>query len=168
MKFPFKNLATMVPIALCLIALPIAWGAEEPFTLATSNPVQPIPTEARRLALESAEAFANDGFRIRDAEWPFTLGTGNPLFLQVTLFTGNRYWFVTATPTPGAKLRVTLYDNLGKPLKTQQWEDAGAHGGSRAAAGFAPELSGRYFVGVEIIQASTDLPLDCSLVIAYK
>ena len=64
------------------------------------NPAPPVPTEARRLALESAGAFSNDGFRIRDAEWPFTLTKAASAFLRVTLFEGNHYWFVVATPAP--------------------------------------------------------------------
>ena len=133
-----------------------------------SNPAIPIPTESRRLALETAGAFSNDGFRIRDAEWPLSLTKATPVFLQVTLFEGNRYWFVTGTPSPAAKIRVTLYNSLGYPVKSEQWQDSGEHGGSRAAIGFAPESSGSYFIGVELLEVPSNLPLDCSLVCAYK
>ncbi len=134
----------------------------------SSNPAVPVPTEARRLALEAAGAFTNDGFRIRDAEWSFALAKATPLFLQVTLFAGNRYWFVTATPTLGVKLRLTLFDNSGNPLKSEQWQDSGEHGGSRTAAGIAANASGTYFIGVELLEAASNQPLDCSLVSAYK
>ena len=161
------NLRIIPSISVLLLSCMVASGAEK--DAATSDAaVRPIPTEARRLALESAGAFTNEGFRIRDAEWAFTLSKGTQAFLQVTLFAGNHYWFVTASPTPASKLRVTLYDKLGKPLKTQQWQELGEHGGSRAAAGISTERSGSYFVGVEILDAPGDLPLDCSLVIAYK
>ena len=63
------------------------------------RPVIPIPTEGRRLALEAAGAFCNDGFRIRDGEWSSSLTKEAPVFLQLTLFAGNRYWFVAATPS---------------------------------------------------------------------
>jgi hypothetical protein len=132
------------------------------------NPASPVPTEARRMALESADAFTNDGFRVRDAEWPFSLNKATPAFLAVTLFNGNRYWFVTATPTPGVKLRVTIYDSSGHPVKSEQWQDTGEHGGSRAAAGIAPDTSGNYFVSVELLENPSDQQLDCSLVSAYK
>jgi len=120
------------------------------------------------MALESADAFTNDGFRIRDSEWPFSLTKAAPAFLEVTLFSGNHYWFVTATPTAGVKLRVTLYDSSGHPMHSEQWQDSGEHGGSRAAAGIAPGESGNYFVGVDLPETPSDQPLDCSLVSAYK
>ena len=163
------NLRLLPFLSVFLLTSMVASGIDQNReTLPPTNPSHPVPTEARRLALESAGAFTNEGFRIRDAEWAFTLNKGTKAFLQVTLFAGNHYWFVTASPNPGAKLRVTLYDRIGNPLKTQQWQEMGEHGGSRAAAGIAPERSGRYFVGVEILDAPNDLPLDCSLVIAYK
>jgi hypothetical protein len=133
-----------------------------------ANLAPPVPTEAHRLALESTEEFTGDGFRIRDAEWPFTLINATPLFLQVTLFAGNRYWFITATPFPGANLRVTLYDASGHPVSSEQRQKPGAGGGSRAAAGLTPERSGTYFVGVEALNSLPDQPLDCSLVSAYR
>lgn len=161
------NLRIFASLAVFLLACMAASGIETDAS-PPINPVRAIPTEARRLALESAGAFTNEGFKIRDAEWPFTLSKGTAAFLQVTLLAGNHYWYVTASPSPGAKLRVTLYDRLGTPLKTMQWQEVGEHGSSRAAAGIVAEKSGRYFVGVEILDAPTDLPLDCSLVIAYK
>jgi len=35
----------------------------------SSNRTAPIPTEARRMALEVAGAFQKEGFRIRDGDW---------------------------------------------------------------------------------------------------
>jgi hypothetical protein len=136
---------------------------------AMSAPVDPIPSEARCLAMESAEeVVARDGFRIRDAEWPFSLSQGIPQFLQVTLFSGEHYWFVAASPTSGAKLKVSLYDSEGLPVTSQQWDDGGAHQGARAGVGMTPRKSGLYYVGVEILSNPSNLPLDCSLVTAYK
>ena len=64
------------------------------------NPAVPVPTEAHRLALETAGGFARDGFRIRDAEWAIVLAKGMTTVLKVTLFAGNHYRFVVATATP--------------------------------------------------------------------
>lgn len=159
-------------LSLCSIlwlTIAIARGSQDsskPET--TSAPGEATPVEPRCLALETAGAFTNDGFRIRDAEWPFRLTKGTPVFLRVTLFAGNRYWFVAATSSPGAKLRLTLYDGKGQALKTEHWQESGDHGGSRTAAGIASEKSGLYFVGVKLLESASDLPLDCSLVITYK
>lgn len=138
---------------------------------ASVNPAGPVPTEARRLALETAGAFVNDGFRVRDGEWAVSLTKESPRFLQVTLFAGNRYWFVAATPTAGARMRVTVYDESGRPLKGELWQDQGASGGGggfRIAAGVAPERSGKYVVGVELLESSKDAQSDASLVYAFK
>ena len=120
------------------------------------------------MALDAAGAFVNEGFRIRDAEWAGSLTKGTPVFLQITLFAGEGYWFVAATPTPGARVRVTLYDAQGKPLKTEQWKDDAQGAGARAAAGVAPDQSGKYFVSVELIESPSDRQSDFSLVYAYK
>lgn len=137
----------------------------------SGNPAAPVPTEARRLALETAGAFLNDGFRIRDGEWSSSLPRegGAPLFLQVTLFSGNRYWFVAATPVPGVTVKLTLFDASGKPVSSDQWKGQGVTGvpTSRAAAGVAPERSGKYFVSVETFGKSPD-GSDFCLVYAYK
>ena len=134
----------------------------------TSHRTAPIPTEARRMALEVAGAFQNDGFKIRDGDWGGSLTREVPLFLRLTLFAGESYWFVAASPTPGATLRVTLYDSQGKALKTEQWKDDGHGAGTRCAVGVAPDQSGKYFVSVELTAALTDLPREFSLIYAYK
>ena len=130
--------------------------------------VEPMSMEPRRLALETAGAFENDGFRIRDGEWSGTLSKEMPLFLQVTLFAGENYWFVAASPTTGALLHVTVYDASGKPVKSELWHNAANAVGTRSATGVAPTQSGKYFVGVEGMRGSTEGALDFSLVYCYK
>jgi|GEM_PF-475074 len=132
------------------------------------NRMAPIPTEARRMALELAGAFQNDGFRVRDGEWGGTLTKGDPRFLRLTLFAGESYWVIAATPSQAATLRVTLYDAQGKALKTEQWKDESRGIGSRYAVGVAPDQSGKYFASVELIETSGDLPAEFSLIYAYK
>ena len=135
--------------------------------------MEPIPTEARRLALETAGAFENDGFRIRDGEWSGTLSKGKsaPLFLQVTLFAGEYYWFVAASPVTAASLHLMVYDSSGKPVKSELWQNAPKGEGTRTAAGVAPTLSGKYFIGVDGVNSTnnpTERPIDFSLVYCYK
>ncbi len=132
------------------------------------NPAPPVPTESRRLALETAAAFENEGFRIRDSEWQNSLSKGQSAFLQICLFSGNQYWFVAASPTNAVKIRMVVYDPSGKPLKSDSWQDGGAHPGSRAALGFAPTISGMYFVAVEFLDIPGGSPNDVCFVYAYK
>jgi hypothetical protein len=124
--------------------------------------------EARRIALETANAFTNEGFRVRDGEWSPWISKNAPVFLQVTLFAGNRYWFVAATSVPGTKLRVSVYSAAGKPIKGEQWQDPQGKDCSRSAAGVAPEQSGEYIVGVEMLDAPGTSPVGSCLVYAYQ
>jgi len=151
---------------LSLLALFGPGGASAVAEENSETPVSmaPVPTEARRIALETAGAFLNDGFRVRDGEWTVSPAPGIPAFLVVNLFAGNRYWFVAASPVAGAKLVVTLFDSQGKQVKTEQWSDSGAKLGTRTAAGIAPERSGGYFVRIE----SQDTQAETCLVYRYK
>ena len=137
-------------------------------TSAETTALPPIPSEARHLAMETAKVFTQEGFRIRDDEWAFTLDKSTPQFLKLTLFSGNHYWLTVASPSAGANLRVTLYDAQGHPVNGEVWHHDDAHSGSLAAVEIVPQQSGSYFVGVERLEKSPDLPLDCSLVMAYK
>jgi len=132
------------------------------------NAAPPVPTESRRLALETASAFENEGFRLRDGEWYNSLSKGQAAFLQVTLFAGNRYWFVAASAENSEKMRIVVYDASGKPLHGDSWQDNGAHPGSRTALGVAPAVSGMYFLAVELLDAPASFPVDTCLVYAYK
>jgi hypothetical protein len=129
---------------------------------------QTLAIEARRIALETANAFTNEGFRVRDGEWSPWISKNAPVFLQVTLFAGNRYWFVAATSVPGTKLRVSVYSAAGKSIKGEQWQDPLGKDCSRAAAGVAPEQSGEYIVGVELLDAPGTSPVGSCLVYAYQ
>jgi hypothetical protein len=162
------NSSLLVAFALALATVALAQTDKESNAEATFNPAAPVPTEARRLALDAAGAFTNDGFRIRDGEWSGMLMKGKPVFLNVTLFQGESYWFVGASPSSGATLRITIYDSTGKPLKSEQWKDGAQGVGARCAAGIAPVKSGRYFVGIELMENPGGLPVEFSLVYAYK
>ena len=153
-----------VIMAMALSAHIVAAPEEQAESEGMKNRVTAVPSEARRLALETAGAFAN-------GEWSGTLTKGAPLFLQVTLFAGESYWFVAASPMRGGVVRVTVYDSTGKRMKGEQWkEDASgaAKSGARAAAGVAPERSGTYFVAVELLEQPDGSPADFTLVYAYK
>jgi hypothetical protein len=102
---------------------------------------------ARSKALELAGAFSNDGYKIRDGYWPGEIDPSRPQFLEVNLFSGNEYWFSAAVNTPGRKIAVAVFDEKGRPVDFQTYED-----GQVAAAGFLPEVSGRYYVKLALLE----------------
>jgi hypothetical protein len=135
--------------------------------LAAQDPAQQVPPEpptedlsARSRALELAGAFSNDGYRIRDGFWPGELELNRPRFLEVNLFAGNEYWFCAAANPPARQIGVAVYDHEGKPVEFQTHLD-----GNVAAAGFEPHVSGRYFVGIELLEGEKS---PFCLVYAYK
>src|SRR5580692_5213324 len=105
---------------------------------------------ARNTALGVAGAFGNDGFKLRDGNWAGTIAPGKPQILQVNLYAGNQYWFTLGATPAGKKLAVTVYDETGKLLETESYQDV-----SVAAAGFAPQASGPYYVKVELVDGAS-------------
>src|SRR5262247_4340394 len=102
---------------------------------------------ARKDALELAGAFANDGFKIRDGHACGVLKAHDHALIAVNLYAGNQYWFSVGTAEPLKKVAVSLYDETGKQLSTENFSNE-----NKAAAGFAPENSGQYFVSVGSVE----------------
>ena len=117
-------------------------------------------TTSRSKVLELAGAFANDGYKIRDGYWSGVLEPGKPQILEVNLFAGNAYWFSAAAIAPARKLSVSLFDENGRPVEGEIFQD-----GSTAAAGLLPDASGRYFVRLELVEGDK---ADFCLVYSYK
>jgi hypothetical protein len=130
------------------------------FAVATLHAVSDGEVAARRTALDIAGAFTNDGFKLRDGNWSGSLEPGKPKLIQVNLYAGNQYWFTLGATSAGKKLQITVYDESGKPVKTDPFQDT-----SVAAAGFSPDNSGIYFVKVEIIEGGA---AEFCLVYSYK
>lgn len=176
--FPFRVLLLFVSFsvssAVVIAQEEIPHASESTAASSDTKAMEPIPTESRRLSLETAGAFVNDGFRIRDGEWSGKLSPGVPMVLQVTLFAGENYWFVAASQENRIPLRITVYDATGKPMKGLTWHDSfqekGERSGSRSAAGIVPTHSGKYYVGVEFVEnsATPNGPVDFSMVYCYK
>ena len=101
---------------------------------------------ARRDALELAGAFGNDGFKLRDGHSCGVLKPHDHALIVVNLYAGNQYWFSVGTAEPLKKVAVSLYDESGKQMNTENLDE-----GDKAAAGFAPENSGQYFVSVNSV-----------------
>lgn len=130
-------------------------------TLAT--PLQAVTdaeVEARRVALDLAGAFSNDGFKLRDGVWLGTLEANKARLIQVNLYSGNEYWFALGATDKAKKLSVTVYDETGKPVESEPYQE-----GATAAAGFSPEASGPYYVKVELTEGE---PAAFCLVYCYK
>lgn len=116
--------------------------------------------EARKVALDLAGAFSNDGFKIRDGHWAGEVKPGAPALVTVNLYAGNQYWFSVGTNDQSAKFDVRLNDENGKPLPIEDYQ-----GEATAAAGFSPTVSGQYFVSIAPTQGSTGT---YCLVYSYK
>jgi hypothetical protein len=116
--------------------------------------------EARRVALDLAGAFSNDGFKIRDGHWTGAIPPGEAAVVAVNLYAGNQYWFSVGTSSKAENFNVRVYDEAGKPLPTETYEDE-----EKAAAGFSPTVSGQYFVGIGPVQGE---PSTFCLVYSYK
>ncbi len=106
--------------------------------------------EARKVALELAGAFSNDGFMIRDGHWSGEIGRSARPFIAVNLYAGNQYWFSVGSEKTKS-FGVRLYDEAGKPVVTEDFKDE-----RRAAAGFAPTMSGQYYIGIDPAEGSEE------------
>jgi hypothetical protein len=116
--------------------------------------------QARKDALDLAAAFSNDGFKIRDGYWCGTVKPHERSLVAVNLYAGNQYWFSASATEPAKKIAVSVYDETGKQLTTDSYDNA-----ERAAAGFAPTSSGQYFVSVNLLEGD---PSSFCLVYSYK
>jgi hypothetical protein len=115
---------------------------------------------ARKDALELAGAFGNDGFKIRDGHSCGVLKPHDHALIAVNLYAGNEYWFSVGTAEPLKKVAVSVYDETGNQMKTENFSN-----GDKAAAGFAPATSGQYFVSVDSVE---DQEGSFCLVYSYK
>ena len=116
--------------------------------------------EARKVALDLAGAFANEGFKVRDGHWTGSVKKGDRAVVAVNLYAGNQYWFSVATADKGRSFSLDLYDENGQPVPTEDFTQE-----ERAAAGFSPTVSGQYFVSIAAPEADTGT---LCLVYSYK
>ena len=124
-----------------LLAL-VALGSRAPRAAETDAQV-----EARRIALDLAGAFSNEGFRLRDGHWSGPIKQGEQAVLAVNLYAGNQYWFSVGATANAKKFNIQVYDETGQPVTTETFAEA-----ERAAAGFSPTVSGQYFVGIAPVE----------------
>src|SRR3954471_2937827 len=79
--------------------------------------------QAHRAVLDLAGAFSNDGFKIRDGHWSGTLKPKENPVVAVNLYAGNQYWFAVGAIEPAKKIDVALYDETGKLVETESFQD---------------------------------------------
>jgi hypothetical protein len=133
----------------CALLLQPGWGAPE------DEQVQ-----ARRAALDLAGAWTNDGFKLRDGYFTGDVKVGEAKFIRVNLYAGNQYWFTLAGTPKAKKMAIHIFDEGGKPVTFEPYEDV-----SRAAAGFSPTASGPYLIKVEELEGE---PSAFALVYSYR
>ena len=114
---------------------------------------------ARRSALDLAGAWTNDGFKLRDGYASGSLKAGEAKLIRVNLYAGNQYWFTAAAPK-AKKVTVQVFDEAGKPVTFEAYQDE-----SRAAAGFAPTASGPFVIRVSALDGEAGA---FALVYSYK
>jgi hypothetical protein len=100
---------------------------------------------ARRVALELAGAFANDGFKLRDGHWAGTLAPNENRLIAVNLYAGNEYWFSAGATEKAKRISVELFAETGAPVAAEKFNS-----GTKAAAGFSVTRSGEYLVQVRL------------------
>jgi hypothetical protein len=116
--------------------------------------------EAHKLVLDLTGAFSNEGFKLRDGHWAGKIKPSEHALIAVNLYAGNQYWFSTAANAKAKKISLELYDEGGKPLVTESYNE-----GEKASAGYSPTTSGQYFVSVSLLEGE---PTTFCLVYSYK
>jgi len=116
--------------------------------------------QARKAALDVAGAFSNEGFKIRDGHWCGKVKPHDHALVAVNLYAGNQYWFSASAMDPAKKIAVSVYDETGKRVTTEDYD-----AGEKAAAGFAPTNSGQYYVSVDLVEGEEG---SFCLVYSYK
>src|SRR5437868_7848640 len=116
--------------------------------------------QAHKVVLDLAGAFSNDGFKMRDGHWTGSLKPNENALVAVNLYAGNQYWFSVGAVEPARKIEVAVYDETGRRVQTELYND-----GDKAAAGFTAASSGQYYVSVNLLEGTEST---YCLVYSYK
>jgi hypothetical protein len=140
----------------CLTILCLLVSAAGPcFSAETDHEVQ-----AHKTVLDLAGAFSNEGFKMRDGHWTGALKQKESALVAVNLYAGNQYWFSVGAVEPAKKIEVAVYDEAGKRVQAETYND-----GDKAAAGFTAASSGQYYVSVNLLEGGEST---YCLVYSYK
>ena len=113
-------------------------------SLALAHAATDEEVKAHSVALELAGAFSNDGYKLRDGVWSGAIKPKESKLIQVNLYAGNQYWFSVGATDTAKKLTVTVFDENGKPVSSEAYQD-----GAKSAAGFSPAASGAYIIRIQ-------------------
>ena len=133
--------------SLCALALAVLFALSPAARPGVRPAASNEEVEAQRIASGVAGAFSNDGFKLRDGHWTGPLASGKPQVIQVNLYAGNEYWFSLGATGKAKKVAVTVFDETGAPIECEPYEKD-----ATAAAGFAPGVSGPYYIKVELVE----------------
>jgi hypothetical protein len=109
------------------------------------SPAKATVEDAISRTLEAAEAYAKQGYTIRDDQWGGDLGVKEEKAIPHTLFRGNDYWFCMGTDVDNARVAIHVYDGKGKLVENDSWQK-----GRYAAAHVTVPSTGTYYVIVEV------------------
>ncbi len=143
-------------------------------TLVSEKEVAPVVSpadfvESKRHALDLLGGLVNHGFHVRDEVWEVSLKPKKMELLELTLFAGNQYWFAVSASSPAQRLKLALYDDQGNPVMLDLWKDDHVMPGARTAGGVLVARSGKYYVGVELLDEEENMRvIPASLVYAYQ
>mgnify|MGYP002628601854 CR=1 FL=1 len=118
------------------------------------------PNCPRTRALNNIRQFRSEGYQVRDGYWTGVLTRGQPLVLDLHLFSGNNYWFSAASCDASTLLRISLFDSKGNPAGSEPVAEPG-----RATALISVARSGRYFLRLEMTEGDK---AETSVVYSYK
>jgi hypothetical protein len=138
----------LTTLAICLIRTPLGFADSDDQVAARSD------------VIDLAGAFQNDGFKIRDGNFYGQISKDHAQIIAVNLYSGNAYWFTASTGQKADRLKVSLFDDSGKPVSYLPYQS-----GPRAAAGFSPDASGLYYVKVALEEGQ---PATFCLIYSYK
>ena len=125
--------------------------------------------DSKRHALDLLGGLVNHGFRVRDEIWEVSLKPKKMELLELTLFSGNQYWFAVSASLPAQRLKLALYDDAGNPVALDLWKDDHVVPGARIAGGLLVARSGNYYVGLELLDEEGSVEtVPASLVYAYQ
>lgn len=116
--------------------------------------------DARRRAFEIANAFANDGFILRDGFFAGQLQPGRPALLRVQLLSANIYRFSAATSLSESQITLRVLDQTGREVGLDHFSQPG-----KAAVAAAPAATGMHFIQVRLTSGPS---CDFALLYSYK
>lgn len=120
--------------------------------------------DGRSFAIEAALPVLEDKvrpFKLRDAWWEGSMGSGKVKLIRHQLFRRNDYWFWVGVSDASAEVSIHLYDENGKLVESESWQK-----GRVAGVRVSPKATGSYYIRVKIESAAR--PVEWAVIYAYR